>query len=142
MIEYYLLVNLYVRVIKSNIYIYQKIIYYWTKLTLKDKRSTIDVLSNGSVELFNENVCVSIVIELVSNICLIGNSKNAIISLFERASHTSIINCCWIGFEHKICDICSNKGFVWFSNVWVLHSVVSTLIRQNGFGSRRVFFER
>ncbi len=79
---------------------------------------------------------------MVSNICLIGNSKNAIISLFERASHTSIINCCWRGFEHKICDICSNRGFVWLSNVWVLHVVVSTLIRQNGLGSRLLFFER
>ncbi len=117
-------------------------IYHWSNFTFKDKRRTIEALSNGSVELFNENDCVSIVILSVSNICFIGNSKNAITSLFERASHTSIINCCWSGFEHKICDTCSNKGFVCFSNVWVLYICVSTLIRQNGFGSRWYFLER
>ncbi len=110
--------------------------------TQSDKWRIIAALSNGSDKLLSGNDCVSIVIVSVSYICLIGNSKNAITSLLLRASQTSIFNFSWSGFTHKICDICSNCGFVWLSNAWVLVSVPSTLIRQNGFGSRRVFLDR
>ncbi len=110
--------------------------------TQSDKWRIIAALSNGSDKLLSGNDCVSIVIVSVSYICLIGNSKYAITSLWFRASHISIFNFSWVGFVHKICDTCSNCGFVWASSVRVFVSLASTLIRQNGFGSRRVFFDR